>query len=199
MSAQIQHPLLKAQAQGTFQLRQALLDHMSEEQADTAVKAVDREFAAYVEQRNGGKSFTPLFRFLPHSQSKIIVEALHSHGDAASFIGRVELYRSEGDQLLAQLPEPTKAKRSKKRKPRPDHVQRNLAFFELKEKLREVDLTKIPAPARQMFKDSIEGYEDLTRRYVGMYTFDLEVTDEGVTLVVYFRTKHYASSTVFFE
>lgn len=196
---QSKHPLLSAKANGMFQLRVALLDHMSEDQADAVIKETDKQLTEYV-RRHNVVNFAPFFHFLPKNDKTILLEGLHSKGGHATFIGRVELHHEVGDALIFKTEEVKKVVR-KARKPRstkPRVKELGFSFTELKTRLRDLDLKKLDPMQREMFHDTIATYLDFDRTKPMEFSFDLEVDDENVTLVTYRSGRRFNTSVFFF-
>lgn len=183
---------------GLFNLRLLLRENTTEEHADIIFKRTERAYDAYRRRSKVGP-FTPTIRVV-RDAAQLRLEVIAPYHTTP--VGRVRLKTERvGDDTILTI-----ANERIARKAAPavqgKHLNGGFCLNELRRQLRQdpeisPQVKRLSADARAQLETFMDHCQ-LRNAISPDYTFDLDLTDEGVTLVAYVQRKRLAAISVFF-
>jgi hypothetical protein len=180
---------------GTFELRSHLVDHTTEEIANEIISEVNRIVDAYQGRNPMTVVGAPLFAFggVEGNSHKIDLYVMMK-GTPNTQMGTVHLKwkKFEGttyEQLIVR-------KRTQTLRSQHEHLNAHFTIDELKTALsiRKISLLD---ERNDMLAHHLDFYESMNRKQPATYTFDLELNDEGITVVAFRDFKRHSTLTAF--
>jgi hypothetical protein len=176
-----------------------LKDLTSEEHVDTIFKRTESLYDKYCARR-GAKPFTPTFRVVEdaaqHLQLEIVTPVTRKT------VGSVPLKAlNVGDGTILTIADQAAARKTK-RVGQAKHSNAGYCLNEIRRQLRQdpdisPQVKRLGTDARAQLESFLDTCQ-MRAQAKGMYTLDMDVTDEGVTLVAYVDHKRMGALSVFF-
>jgi hypothetical protein len=175
---------------GTLELHSHLVDHTSEEIAADIISEVNKVMESY-QARNPREPYgAPRFAFgrVESSSEKIDLYVM-APGTPNTQMGTVHLKWKKTSEVTEQLV-------IRKRVQQAAAMNAHFTLADLKTALsiRHVSLNN---PKNDLLAHSLEYFEMLHRKYPTAITFDLELNDEGLTLIAYKDFQRHSVITAF--
>lgn len=176
---------------GTFDLRNHLVDHTTEEIADDIVRAVNELIELYRARELRKQPFTPLFAFggVPGDATKIELYVM-APGTPNVQAGVLALkWKKIGNHEILVL-------RKQAAQLHREHMNAHFNLADLKTALsiRQVSLID---ERNDLLAHTLSYYEAMNSKYPTCFSFDLEFNDEAVTIVAYKDFKRHSVVTAF--
>jgi hypothetical protein len=180
---------------GTFDLRCHLLDHTTEEIADSIISEANKVHNAYLDRNPELRVGAPLFAFgrVEGDSHKIDLYVM-AKGTPNTQMGTVHLKwkKLEGtnhEQLVIR-------KQSQARQSVIEHLNASFTLKDLKTALsiRKISLND---ERNDLLAHHLEYFEMMDRKHPATFTFDLELNDEGITVVAFRDFKRHSAITAF--
>lgn len=172
---------------GTFDLRSHLVDHTSEEHANDIIAAVNEVIDGYRARNPRQQVFTPVFAFggVEGDSTKIELFVMKP-GQPNTEVGAVSLkWKKVGNSEQLVI-------RKQPRQQRIDVMNAGFTINDLKSALsiRQISLTD---ERNDLLAHSLSYFETMNRKYPASFTFDLELSEEGVTVVAFRDFKRHSA------
>lgn len=180
---------------GTFELRNHLVDHTTEDIADSIVGEVNNTIDAYRARNPQQKVFAPLLAFggVEGDSAKLVLYVMIGlQGKPHTNVGEVALkWKKVGNSEIIVI-------RKQARQQQIEHLNAGFTLPELKQALsiRNVSLTD---PRNDLLVHNLDFFEQLHQKFPASITFDLELNDEGITLIAYKDFKRHSVVTAFIQ
>jgi hypothetical protein len=190
--------LIGTTVSGMFDLRLMLQDNTTEEHADIIFKHTERAYDQYRSRTKIGP-FTPTIRVVRDAeQLRLEIVAPYSTRPVAKV--RLKTQRVGNDTILTIAD--AKAARVHKPAPKAKHINAGYCLNEVRRQLRTnpdiaPEVKRLSSAARAQLETFLDTCQ-LRNAGSGDYMFDLDLTDESVTLVAFVNHKRTAAVTVFF-
>lgn len=178
---------------GTFELRNHLVDHTTEDIADSIVHAVNDTIDAYRTRNPQQKIFTPLFAFggVEGDAAKLVLYVMIARqGQPHTNVGEVPLkWKKVGNSEILVI-------RKQARQQQIERLNAHFTYPELKQALsiRNVSLSD---PRNDLLVHNLEFFEMMHQKFPAAITFDMELNDEGVTIIAYKDFQRHSVITAF--
>ena len=179
---------------GTFELRNHLVDHTTEEHANDIIASVNHTIEGYRARNPRQQAFTPHFAFggVEGDSSKLVLYVMiGQQGQPHTNVGEVALKWKKISERAEILVMRKQAKQSQI-----DKMNAHFTFPDLKTAL-SIRNVSLKDPRNDLLAHSLEFFELMHRKYPAAITFDLELSDEGVTLVTFKDFQRYSAVQVF--
>lgn len=193
------HRLIGTTVSGMFNLRLLLQDATTEEHADVIFKHTERAYDRYRE-RSKSPMFTPTIRVVRDAEQDVRLEIVAPYRARPVARVRLKTQQQGKDTILtiASTPAVKKAKPTHRAK----HINAGYCLNEVRRQLRtNPDITpevkRLSGDARAQLESFLDTCQ-LRNAGSGDYMFDMDITDEGVTLVAFVNHKRTAAVSVFF-
>jgi hypothetical protein len=177
---------------GTFDLRIHLLDHTTEEIANMIIAEVNKVHDGYRARNPREQVGTPRFAFggVEGDNTKIDLYVM-APGNPNIQMGVIGLkwkkVGERGEQLVI---------RKQARQQLMEHMNAGFTISDLKTAL-SIRNISLKDGRNEILAHSLDLFETLNQKHPATFTFDLELTDEGVTVVAYRDFKRHSVITAF--
>lgn len=175
---------------GTFDLRNHLVDNTTEEIANNIIAEVNTAIESY-RVRNAFRSFTPLFAFggVEGDPAKIDLYVMVP-GTPNIQAATINLkWKKIGNSEILVIRKTTRTARV-------EHMNASFTFSELKTAL-SIRNVSVHDSRNELLSHHLGYYETMHRKHPTEFSFDLELNDEGVTVVAYRDFKRHSAITAF--
>ncbi|BDD79627.1 hypothetical protein [Burkholderia phage FLC9] len=180
---------------GTFELRSHLVDHATEEMANDIIAEVNKVMNAYQERNPQERIVTPRFAFggVEGSSHKIELYVM-APGTPNTQMGTVHLKWAKVDGCKFErlvIRKTTQARQAKI-----EHLNASFTLPELKTALsiRQISLND---ERNELLAHHLDYFETMHRKHPATFTFDLELNDEGITVVAFRDFQRHSAITAF--
>lgn len=191
--------LIGTTVSGMFDLRLFLQDHTTQEHADVIFKHTERAYDQYRSRTKIGP-FTPTIRVVRDAeQLRLEIVAPSSTRPVAKV--RLKTQRQGNDTILTIADQKTPVRKTKPAASG-KHINAGYCLNEVRRQLRTnpdivPEVKRLSSDARAQLESFLDTCQ-LRNAGSGDYMFDLDLTDESVTLVAFVNHKRTATVTVFF-
>lgn len=191
--------LIGTTVSGMFDLRLLLQDYTTEEQADIIFKHTERAYDRYRERSKSGP-FTPTIRVVRDAEQDVRLEIVAPYH--ARPVAKVRLKTQHvGNNTILTIAD-AKTVRTPKPAHKAKHINAGYCLNEVRRQLRtNPDITPEVKRLSNDARAQLESFLDtcsIRNAGSGDYSVDLDITDEGVTLVAFVNHKRIAAVSVFF-
>lgn len=180
---------------GTFELRSHLVDHTTEEIANDIVSEVNKVIDAYQGRNPMQQIGAPRFAFggVEGSSHKIELYVM-TQGNPNIQMGTVHLKwdKVEGckfERLVIR-------KQTQARQRKVEHLNASFTLPELKTAL-SIRQVSLHDERNELLAHHLEYFETMHRKHPATFTFDLELNDEGITVVAFRDFQRHSAITAF--
>jgi len=185
---------------GLFDLRLLLQDHTTQEHADVIFKRTEAAYDKYRERSKSGP-FTPTIRVVRDAGQDIRLEIVAPYKTRA--VAKVRLHPEQnGASTILTIADQKAARAAKPKAPQGKHINAGYCLNEIRRQLRQEpgiveEVRRLSSDAKAQLESFLDTCQ-MRSRGVGLYTIDLDITDEGISLIAFVDHKRAAVVSVFF-
>lgn len=178
---------------GTFDLRNELVDHTTEEIANDIIHAVNEAIEMFRVRTARLQAFTPLFAFGGVAEDSRKIELyVMAPGTPNTQAGVIPLkWKKVGNSEILVI-------RKQARQQRIEHMNANFTLGDLKTAL-SIRQVSLHDDRNDLLAHSLGYFETANSKYPASFTFDLEFNDEAMTVVAYRDFKRHSVITAFVQ